>query len=121
MLVRAVVVADQVNIEVFRDVGFDVPQEGKKLLVPMPLLALGEDAAVGHIKRRKQCRRSVADVVMGDAFDIPQAHRQDRLRALKRLHLALLIDAQNQGILRRIKVEPGTPEPATRRFQLFSV
>jgi len=94
VLVRAVVVADQVNIEVFRNVGLDMAKEGKKLLVPVPLLALGEDAAVGHIKRRKQCRRSVADVVMGDAFDIPQAHRQDRLRALKRLHLTLLIDAQ---------------------------
>lgn len=87
MFVRAVVVADQMNIEVLRDVGLDVAQEAEKLLVPMSRLALSQDAAVGHIKSCEERRGAMADVIVGDALDIAQSHRQDWLCALKRLHL----------------------------------
>ena len=42
---------------------------------------------------------------MGDAFDIPQAHGQHRLSTIQRLHLGFLVDAQHQGVVRRIEVE----------------
>ena len=43
MLVRAVVVADQVHVELGGDVAVDVPQEGQELLVSMATFALRED------------------------------------------------------------------------------
>jgi hypothetical protein len=45
-------------------------------------------------------------VVMGHALDIAGAQRQQRLGALQRLHLALLIHAQDQGLVRWLQVEP---------------
>ena len=74
MLMGAVIVADQVHIEVLRDIGLDVTQEGQELLVVMLGLALRQHGAVGDIKGRKQRGGAVADVVVGDAFDVAQAH-----------------------------------------------
>ena len=45
-------------------------------------------------------------VVMGDALDVIKAHRQQGLRTFQGLHLALLIDAQDQRLVRRIQREP---------------
>ena len=44
-------------------------------------------------------------IVMGDAFDIAEAHRQHRLAALQRLHLTFLIDAEDQRLVRRVQVQ----------------
>lgn len=43
---------------------------------------------------------------MREALDVPEAHRQHRLRSLQGLDLALLIDAEDDGVLRGIEVEP---------------
>jgi hypothetical protein len=43
--------------------------------------------------------------VMSNAFDAPQTHRQQRLGALERWHLAFLIYAQHQRMIRRIPVQ----------------
>ena len=64
VLVRAVVVADQVHVKVFRDVRFDVSQESQEFLVTVLGLALREHRAVRHIKRGEQRRRAVAHVVV---------------------------------------------------------
>lgn len=69
MLVRGIVIADQVNVQVLGEVGLDVPQEGEKFLMPVPRLALREHAAVGHIERREQRCSAVAYVVVSDALD----------------------------------------------------
>ena len=74
-------------------------------LMPVPGLALGQDRAVECVERRKQRRRPVAHVVVGDTFDVAKAHRQQRLRALQRLALALLVDAKHQRVLRRAHVQ----------------
>lgn len=47
----------------------------------------------------------MAFVVMRDAFGIAKTHRQHRLRALQRLALALLVNANNQRVLRRAQVQ----------------
>ena len=46
------------------------------------------------------------DVVVRDLLHVAEPQRQDRLRAFERLNLTLLVDAQHQGILGRIQLEP---------------
>jgi hypothetical protein len=46
-------------------------------------------------------------IVMGPPLGLAGAHWQQRLRAVKRLNLALFIDAKHQSTLGRVKVEMG--------------
>src|SRR2546430_8516857 len=101
MFVRAVVVDDQVDVELLRDAVLDTPQKGEELLMAMARLAIGQHRAVEHIERCEERRGAMALVIVRDPFDIPQPERQHRLGALRRLALALLIHAQHQGVLRR--------------------
>ena len=70
MLVGAVVVDDEVEIEVWAHAGVDVLEEAQKLLVAMPRLALGDDLAGGHVQGGKEVGGTVTDVAMRDAFDV---------------------------------------------------
>jgi len=106
MLVGGVVVDDQVNVEIGGHRRFDCAQEAEKLLMTVAWLALRQHLPGQHVQGREQRRRSVPLVIMGHALDIAEAQRQQRLGALQRLHLALLINAQHQGIVRRIQVQP---------------
>ena len=74
------------------------PQEGEKLLMAMTLGAFAEYFAGGHIESGEQGRGSVADVVVGIAFDIARSHRQRGLGTIERLDLAPLIDAQHHRV-----------------------
>ncbi len=51
MLVRGVIVHDEVNVELFRDTGVEATERGEKLLVSVAGLAFGEDRAGGDVKR----------------------------------------------------------------------
>jgi hypothetical protein len=48
----------------------------------------------------------VADIVVGDSLDIAEAKGEERRGAIEGLDLALLIDAQNHGVIRGIEIEP---------------
>jgi len=72
MLAGRVVVADQVDVESGRHVGFDVAQEGQELLTAMLGLALRQHAAIGNVQRREESGRAMVDVVVRDAFDVAQ-------------------------------------------------
>lgn len=72
----------------------------------MAWLASGDDRAVEHVERGKQRSGAVPIVVVGHALDVAQPHRQHRLGALQCLHLALLVHAQHQRLVRRIEIEP---------------
>ena len=56
-------------------------------------LALRHDFTGLDVQCRKQGGRAMALVVVGDPFHIAQTQRQQWLRALQRLDLALLVDA----------------------------
>ena len=45
------------------------------------------------------------DVVVGDSFDIAEPHGQDRLGAIQRLNLRLLIDGQDYGVVGWVEVK----------------
>ena len=48
----------------------------------------------------------MADVVVAAALGGARHHGQDRLEAVERLDLGLLVDAKHHGPLGRIEVEP---------------
>src|SRR5437588_5086730 len=120
VFVSGIVVNDQVHIEVGRNLRVDVAQKAQELLVPMAWLALSDNAAIGHIERRKQSGGAVPIVVVGYAFDIAEPHRHHRLAAFEGLKLALVVDAQNQCIFRWIQIQPPHPALSPRRMDRSS-
>ena len=53
MLVRAIVVDNQVQVQAFRNVSVDLSEELEKLLMPVTVKARADDPAVEHIERGK--------------------------------------------------------------------
>ena len=68
-------------------------EKAQELLMTMAGSALGQDLAVCNIKGRKQCRGAMSDIAVGDALDITQPKRQNRLGTLERMNLAIFVDA----------------------------
>ena len=104
MLVRGVVVDDEMNIEVHGDVGLDVAQELEELLVTMTGLALGHHFPGGDIQRREEGGGAVPLVVVRHPFHVSQSQGQQGLTAFQRLDLTLLVHAQHHGVLGWIHV-----------------
>lgn len=71
----------------------------------VPALELSEDFASGDVESRKEGRRSVTDVAVGHSLDVAQSQRQEWLGPVKRLDLALLIDAQDQSLIRWVEIQ----------------
>jgi hypothetical protein len=95
-----------VPVQAQRVVDLDMLQKTEELLVPVARSSLGEHPAVGDVEGGKQGCRTVSHIVMGDPFDIAQTQRQYRLAAFACLDLRFLVDAQHNGMIRRIEVEP---------------
>ena len=106
VLVGCVVVEHQMDIERGGDISLDVAQEREELLVAVAMLAFGHDRAGGDVQGGEQRRGAVADVVVGHPFNVAQPHGQHRLCAVQRLHLAFLIDAEHQCLIRRVEIQP---------------
>ena len=105
-LVRPVVVEHEVDVEVLLHAPVDPLQEADELLGTVARLALADDEAALHVERGEQRRRAVALVVVRHRRGAALLQRQARLRAVERLDLALLVDAQHQRPVRRVHVEP---------------
>ena len=67
--------------------------------------ALGDHAAVKAVERRKQGGRAVALVIVGHRLAASLFERQAGLGAIEGLDLGLLIERENQSMLRRIEIE----------------
>ena len=106
VLVGGVVVGDQVDIEVRRDLPVDPVEEADELLMPVLVHALADHPTVEHIERREQGGGAVALVVVGHGSGPTLLHGQARLGAVERLDLGLLVDRQHDGVLRRVEIQP---------------
>ncbi len=106
VLVGAVVVDNEVDIEVRGHVGVNVLEKAQELLVAVARLALGQDLAGGNVQGGEEGGGAVADIAMRHAFDVAQSEGQEGLGALQGLGLALLVDAQDQGMVGRVEIEP---------------
>jgi hypothetical protein len=106
VLLGAIVVHDQVHVQILGNGFLDLAQEAQEFLVPMPGLALGDHLAGGHIQGREQGGGAVAVVVVGHALHRAQSHGQQRLGAVQGLDLCLLVDAEHHRLIGRIQVQP---------------
>jgi hypothetical protein len=69
-LVGAVVVQDQVNVQLGRHVAFDGVEEAAKLHGAMAALGLTDQGAGFSIQRGKQTGGAVTGIIVGAAFDL---------------------------------------------------
>src|SRR6478672_8506654 len=101
-LVARRVVHDDVHVEAGRNIALDLVEEPAELLGSMARHALADHRAGLHVRlhrhrgdeAREQRRGAVALVIVRAPLDLPRTHRQQRLRAIEGLDLALLIDAR---------------------------
>ena len=71
----------------------------------MPLAAAHDHLARGHVKGCTKRRRAEADRVARVVFGIAQVRRQDRLGAVQRLNLGLLVGTEHDRVAGRMEVE----------------
>ena len=103
--VRAIIVDDEVQIEIGRRPFVDGLEEAEELAMPVARHALADDGAIEHVEGGKQRRGAVALVVVRHCPAAALLHRQPRLGAVEGLDLALFIDRQHQGLVGRVEVE----------------
>ena len=93
----------------------DGVEEADELLMAMALHVAADHRAVEHVHGREQRRRAVALVVVGHGSGAALLHRQAGLGAVERLDLALFVDRQDDGVRRRIDIEPDDVAQLGRR------
>ena len=107
VLMGSVVVADQVGVKIVGDLGVDLDQELLELGAAVAPVQAGDHAAVGDVERGEQAGRAVPDVVVRPLLWHAGHHRERRLGMGQRLHLALLIHAQHNRGLGRVRATVG--------------
>ena len=105
MFVSGVIIDDEMEREFWRGLAMEFLEKGKPLDVRVLRSGCAEDAAVEVVQRRKERHCAVARVVMSTGADMADAQRQARLSSLQRLTLALLVAAQHERLVRRIKIK----------------
>ena len=103
------------DLETRLDARFDLAQKGDEVLRPMLGLTSGDHLAGRHVERREQIQGAMAHVVVSPSLGLADVHRQDRLRALQRLDLRLLVHREDHGIRRRSHVQPHHEPPSSPR------
>ena len=103
MLVCGVIVADDVDLFIRSDGGIDFLQEGQPFVMTMPLRRMCQHFAAQVVQCGKESHRPVPVVIMGAGADMAFSEGQAGLGALESLALALLVTAQNHGVLRGCK------------------
>ena len=92
VLVGRIIVGDQMDFEMRRDIAVDLVQEPDELLMAMAPGALPQDPAGLDVERGEQGRRAVPGIIMRARRRMAGDQRQRLLGALQRLDLALLIN-----------------------------
>src|SRR5262245_3220832 len=82
-LVRAVVVEDEVQVEMGRGFAQDLPQEGQELLGAVAGQAFADDLAACHVESGEQRRGAIALVIVCQGASAALLERQARLRAVE--------------------------------------
>jgi len=106
MFVCRIVVHDQMEIKLGGCLCVDQLEEFYPFLMAVPLHARPDDLALQQLKGSEQRCRTMALVVMGHRSASSFLDRKTWLCAIQSLNLTLLVHAEDQGILRRIHIEP---------------
>src|SRR6218665_1078560 len=100
-LVCREVVDDDVNFLAAPLMGHDVGEEGDELGRGMPRGGLAQHFTSLGIEGGVQRERSMPEVLKAMTLGTPRRERQNRVFAIERLNLRLLLDAEDGRILRR--------------------
>src|SRR5215467_14330567 len=96
-LVGGIVVHDDMDVELVRDLSIDLFEEVQELGRPVTPVAFADDEARGDIEGGEQRGRAVPHAVVRPPFRDAWHHRQDRLLAVQGLDLAFLVDAEKRA------------------------
>ena len=107
MLVGAVGVHYQVDVQILWHRLLDFTEEAQELLVPVARPALGEHLAGGHVQGGEKGGGAVVDVVVRHTLHVTQAHGQQRLSPVQGLDLRLFVDAEHHRLVRWVQVQAG--------------
>ena len=88
-----------------RHLVLDGIEKADEFLMPVALHAAPDDLAFKDIEGGEQGGGAIALIIVCHGGAAPLLHRQSGLGAVERLDLALLVDAQDHGMGRRIDVE----------------
>ncbi len=105
VLVRGIIVHDQMKVPICGRLRIDLLEEPDELLMPVARHAIANDLAVEHAQSGKQRRCAVAFVVVSLPCWNTRSERQQWLRAFQCLYLALFVHAQNQRLVRRVQIQ----------------
>ena len=106
MRMRGVGVDDGMHVDVGRRVGVEHVEKVPTLLLSLAGVAGADHRAVEDIQRREQGGRAMSLVVVGHRPGSARLQRPPRLRSLQGVNLALLINTNHEGLVRRIHVQP---------------
>jgi hypothetical protein len=106
MLVSRVIVEDRVDRLAGGDFALDGVEKADELLMPVTLHVAADHGSVQYVHCGEQGRRAVALVIVGHGPGAALLQRQSGLSAIEGLDLALFIDAEHDGVRRRIDIEP---------------
>ena len=102
VLVRAIVVEDDMHLPARRKLLLDGVEKGDEFLLPVAAHALSDHRAVEDIEGCKQGGRAMTLVVMGACLRPSFLHGKRRLRASQRLNLRFLVHRQDHRMLGRV-------------------
>jgi hypothetical protein len=105
VLVGSVVVEDHMDGLVGRHLTLDSIETANEFLVLVALHAAADDLAFQDIEGGEQGGGAVALVVVGHGGATPFLHRQTGLGAIQGLDLALLVEAEHDGVGWRTDIE----------------
>jgi hypothetical protein len=105
MLMRRIVIHDDVHVELRRYAVLDAVQELQELRVPMTRQAAFDHASGQRVERREQRRYSITDVVVSLRGRQSGTQGKNGSSSLQGLNTAFLIDAQHNRVCRRVHVQ----------------
>ncbi len=105
MLMSSVVVDNAMNIQFLGRIAINCSEEFEELLMTMAMMALTDDFSFENIQCRKQRSCTITFVVVRHGSRSAFLQRKRWLCPIKRLDLAFLINAKDEGILRWIHVQ----------------
>ena len=100
-----VVVQDEVDLKLRRDLGVDLDEELLELRRPVVLAERADHLARRNVERGEQARGAATHVVVGASFGGGGHHGEDRLQAVERLDPGLLVNEEHDGALGRVQGE----------------
>ena len=106
MLVRGVVVDDQMQLKMPGRFSIDLLEKLQPLLMPMLALNAADQMPLKIIQRGEQGNGAMADIIVRLRADMPDSQRQSRLSAFEGLNLAFFIATEHQCLIRRIQIQP---------------